>query len=674
MPSVVVNSDAGNGIGYTGISIRGVDAARINITLNGIPFNDAESQGTFFVNLPDFSSSVNSIQVQRGVGTSTNGAGAFGASIHLSTNEVNKQAYAEANNSYSSFNSWKNTVKLGTGLLGDHWTVDARLSRIVSDGFVDRGSSNLKALYLSGAYINASTAIRFNFIHGDENTFQSWSGVPEAKLRGDAPGLLAHYYNNLGSLYFSAADSINLFNSDNRKFNTFLYPNQTDNYQQTHYQFFVNHQFSNRLSVNLTAYKTDGKGYYEELKQNAKFSNYGLPDVLVGGNTIKRADIVRQLWLDNQLHGLMATGILNMEKHQLILGGGISNYAGKHFGRVVGSSVGSIPANFEWYRFDAQKKDWNAFAKWEFRIDEHWQTLLDLQYRQIDYDFAGTRNFPTLVVAEQYRFFNPKFGISYTHKNLTAFASIAVGQKEPNRKDFETGSLTQPKPEQLTDIEIGIGQQSSRYSWHLGGYWMNYTNQLVQTGKINDVGDAIRQNVASSYRLGVELEGSYQFVPQFSVSANISISQNRINNFYDAVPRYDANFDLVKQDTNFFKSVAMGFSPNGVANLSLQYQPFRALQIALINKYVGQQYLDNTANDQRQLNAWLTSDCQISYQFQTWILKQSSIHFRVNNLFNQLYEANGYTYSYIYDNNPVTENFFFPMAGTNFQLALNLKF
>ncbi len=673
-PSLVVNSDAGNGIGYTGLRIRGTDATRINVTINGIPYNDAESQAVFFVDLPDMASSLNSIQIQRGVGTSTNGAGAFGASINLSTNEVNTNAYAETANSYGSFNSWKHTVKGGTGLINNHWTADARISKIVSDGFVDRSAADLQSFYLSGAYISKKTMLRLNIISGKEKTYQSWNGVPEAKLRNDQAALLDHYNNNIGSLYFNSNDSLHLFNDNNRTFNVYNYENQTDNYTQDHYQAFINQQFDNGMKLNIALYSTTGEGYYEQYKYAAKFSSYGLPNYVVGSTTIKKTDLIRQLWLKNVLNGVNLSVMQKKGNENWTLGGGFNQFNGNHFGKVIWAAV-AVPKDYEWYRFKSVKKDLNLFAKWEHAFDTHWTGLIDLQYRKVDYQFTGTRKFPTLAIDEKFNFFNPKMGITYTNKNWTAYASMAIAQKEPNRDDYENAGagIAKPQSEKLTDFELGVEAKQAKYNWSANLYFMNYTNQLVLTGKINDVGDGVRINVPNSYRLGLELQGAYVLNEQFSIAANASFSQNKLMDFYDATPRYDANFDLVKQDTNFFSSTTMAYSPSMVAGFSLQYNPIAAASITLTGKLVGDQFLDNTASDRKMLRGYFTNDLRIAYILKNKLWKEMNFTLQVNNLWNLQYETNGYTYSYFFDNNLVRENFYFPMAGTNWMLGVQVK-
>ncbi len=672
-PSMVVTSDAGNGVGYTGIRIRGTDATRINVTINGIPYNDAESQGTYFVDLPDMSSSLSSIQIQRGVGTSSNGAGAFGASINLGTNEFNDKAYAEVNNSVGSFNTWKHTVKLGTGLINNHFTVDARLSKISSDGFIDRASTDLKSFYLSGAYINNSSSLRFTIISGKEKTYQAWNGIPQYKLFYNKDSLLQHYYNNIGSLYFTSADSANLFNSDPRKYNVFTYPNQTDNYQQDHYQAFFNHQFNKSLSLNAAVFLSKGKGYYEEYKNAAYYSSYGLPDVTIGNTTITQTDLIRQLWLDNNLYGGIFSLIRKSEKGLYTAGGGWNEYDGKHYGDITWAGIG-IPNDYRWYFYKAKKKDFSLYSKHEYKFTSHLTAMIDLQYRRVDYMINGTRKFPDLRVGETFNFFNPKAGLNYSIGAMNIYASYAIANKEPNRTDYETGTATaMPKREQLQDAELGVEKNTLQYSWGINLYYMNYKDQLVLTGKINDVGDAVRINVPKSYRAGVELQGRYTFNPYITISGNLNLSENKIKNFTDNIPRYDVNFDLVNQEPYFYKKPDLAFSPNVVGSAVLQLTPFSNALVNLSGKYVGDQYLDNTGDKSKQLNGYFVQDVRLQYTFKFAGAKDIVLAGIVNNLWNRKYETNGYTYSYIYDQSLVKENFYYPMAGRNFMLLLNVK-
>ncbi|NII25022.1 TonB-dependent receptor [Pseudoflavitalea sp. X16] len=666
-PSVVVSSDAGNGVGYTGIRIRGTDGARINVTLNGIPYNDAESQGSFFVDLPDFTSSVNNIQVQRGVGTSSNGAGAFGATINLSTNEANTTAYGEINNSYGSFNTWKHTVKAGSGLINDHFTIDARLSKIGSDGFVDRGSSDLRSFYLSGAYLGAKTSVRFNIISGKEKTYQSWNGVPEAKLSNNKDALLQHYYNNLGTLYRTQQDSINLFSSDPRKYNYFTYANQTDNYQQDHYQLFLNHQFSSRLTANAAFFLSKGKGYYEEYKPGEAYADYGLPDFEAGGNTYTSTDLIRRLWLDNDYYGVVYSLQYKGVTDQFTVGGGWNRYDGHHFGEIIWAQAG-IPNNYRWYNLEAYKTDVSAYAKYQYKLSTNWEVFADLQYRRVLYNIGGFRKNPTLMVRNTFDFFNPKAGITYTDGSFMAYLSYAQGNKEPNRDDFEAGLTQQPKPEKLHDFEAGVSEKGSWYEVSGNLYYMLYKNQLVQTGKINDVGGYTRTNVKDSYRMGVELQAGVRATQWLRVAANLTLSKNQIKDFTEFYDDYDNGGQKATPHGN----TDIAFSPSIIAGGTVSLIPAKDLEISLPAKYVGRQYLDNTSNKQRSLGDYYVQDARVIYTLRNLLPKEISLIGQVNNVFNRRYNSNGYTYSYQYST-LITENFYFPMAGTNFMIALNVK-
>jgi iron complex outermembrane receptor protein len=672
-PSVVVTSDAGNGIGYTGLRIRGSDATRINMTINGIPYNDAESQGIFFVNLPDLASSVSSVQIQRGVGASSNGAGAFGASMNFSTNEFNEKAYLEFNNSYGDFNTLKNTLKAGTGLINNHFTFDARLSKISSDGFVDRGRTDLQSLYLSGAYIDEKTSIRFNVLSGKEKTFQAWNGIPEAKLRNQPEQLLTHYNNNLGVLYFTPQDSANLFNSNPRRFNVYLYDNQTDNYQQDHYQFFINHAFKPNLTGNLTLFYSKGGGYYEQFRNSNRFSSYGLPNLEINGTTIRRTDLIRRLQLDNDFYGGLYSVQYTNKKNELTFGGGYSRYEGDHFGTIVWAQY-NIPKDYRWYDFSAQKNDVNTYLKWTHKLTKNLELFSDLQYRNVWYYFTGTRKYPDVEVNENYNFINPKFGINYRKNNYTAYASYALGNKEPNRDDFER-EATSPRPlrEQLHNIETGISKTSYKYNWNVNFFYMRYKDQLVLTGRINDVGDPVRANVPNSYRLGVELQGAYQFNRWLETEANLTWSRNRIMNYSDFTPAYDANFELTEQKQQNFSSTPMSFSPDWVGSWSLHVKPSEEITVSLISKGVSDQFMDNTGNNSRKLNGYFVQDLRWVWNITGKKIQKASIIVQLNNIWNLMYETNGYTYSYIYDGTLVTENFFFPMAGRNGMIGVNIK-
>jgi iron complex outermembrane receptor protein len=644
-PSVVINSDAGNGVGYTGIRIRGTDATRINVTLNGIPYNDAESQGTFFVDLPDFASSVNRIQIQRGVGTSTNGAGAFGATINFSTNEVNKKAYAEINNSYGSFNTWKNTIKAGTGLLGNHFTVDARASRVSSDGYVDRASSNLRSAYLSTAYLSDKNDLRLNVFSGKEKTYQAWYGVSESDLKTNRT------INYAGME--KPGDP---------------YDNETDNYKQDHYQLFFTHRFTPAFSFNIAGFLTNGKGFYEEYRAGEDFADYGLPYPTVGGSTIQETDLVRQLWLKNHFYGSIFSLQHRSSKTHLTFGGALTKYDGNHFGEITWMEHPSNGST-KWYDLDAFKKDFNVYGKWQQDLTNNFQLFADAQYRRVDYDLLGFRKNPTLFINNTYNFFNPKVGFSYHVNEWMAYASYSLAHKEPNRDDFEAGLDQQPTPEKLNDWEAGIERKNTKTFFSANAYYMKYKDQLVLTGKINDVGEYTRTNIPKSYRLGVELQGSALLNQSLKAGANFTLSRNKILNFTEYIDDYDNN----NQKVNQYKETDISFSPNIIAAATITVMPVKKLSIDLLSKYVSAQYLDNTSNNSRKLDSYFTEDVRAIYSFSKKWLKNIDLIFQVNNVFDKKYEPNGYTFSYYYNSQLTTENYYFPMAGTNFFAGINVK-
>lgn len=647
-PSVVVNSDAGNGVGYTGIRIRGTDAARINVTLNGIPYNDAESQGTFFVDLPDFSSSANSIQVQRGVGTSSNGAGAFGGTINVSTNELNKEFYASTNNSYGSFNTWKNNIQFGSGILGKHFTVDGRVSRINSDGYIDRAKSDLKSFYLSTAFVNEKNSLRLNIFSGKEKTYQAWNGVAEYLLKTDRT-------NNPSGTERPGTP----------------YDNEVDDYTQTHYQLFYNRKFSSFWKGNIAAFLTRGKGYYEQYKAMQSFADYGLPDYNNGTTTITETDLVRRLWLDNYFYGTIFSLQYQKNKTQLIFGGGYNAYDGKHYGQVKWAEVqAAVPLDYRWYNLTAYKKDISIYSKWIQQLGSNWQGFADVQFRNINYTIHGFRYNPTLEIKENYSFLNPKIGITYFNKNWKAYISYALAGKEPNRDDFEAGNSSQPKPERLHDIELGVEKKTTAYSFGANIYYMHYKNQLVLTGKINDVGAYTRTNIPTSYRTGIELQGKVKMNNWMNATANITFSENKIKNFTEYLDDYDNG----GQQTKFYSKTDIAYSPSVIAGGSINFVPVKNGEISLISKYVGRQYLDNTSQRSRSLNPYYLQDIRLSYLITHKIFKETNLILQLNNVFDKKYEPNGYSFSYIYGGDLTTENFYFPMAGFNFMLGINLKF
>jgi iron complex outermembrane receptor protein len=647
-PSVIVNSDAGTGIGYTGIRIRGTDATRINVTLNGIPYNDAEDQGTFFVDLPDFTSSVNSIQVQRGVGTSSNGAGAFGATINLSTNEVNTSPYAEINNSYGSFNTWKNTVKAGSGLINGHFTTDIRLSKISSDGYIDRASSDLKSLYFSTAYITKKSSLRLNIISGKEKTYQAWNGVSEVELRAGN-----RTANDLGTEKPGSP-----------------YSNQTDNYWQDHFQLFFNHKFNERLLLSAAGFLTHGRGYYEEYKATQNYTDYHITPPVYGTDTVFTTDLVRRLWLYNNFYGNIFSLQYKNNTSQFTLGGGWTKYDGNHYGDAIWAANGGVPSPpFRYYLLDAFKTDFNIYFKQQTQFGKYWNYFYDLQYRHVKYDINGFDDNPTIFVHNNYDFFNPKAGVTYNRNGWQSYLSFSIANKEPNRDDYDAGIRQQPRPERLYDVELGSEKRTATYQYGATLYYMYYKNQLVLTGKINDVGAYTRTNIPESYRIGIELQGSSVINKRLSVAANLSLSKNKVINFTEYIDDYDNG----GQKSFTYKSTDIVLSPDVIGGATISFTPLRNLELDLLSKYVSKQYLDNSEKADRMLDPFYVQDAKIIYSIRKSWLKNTNLIFQVNNVFNKKYEPSGYTYSYYSSGQLTTQNWYFPMAGTNFIAAVTIK-
>lgn len=651
-PNVVINSDAGNGVGYTGIHIRGSDGTRTNVTLNGIPYNDAESSGSYFVDIPDVVSSVGSIQIQRGVGTSSNGAGAFGATINLSTNEVHDSAYGELNNSFGSFNTWKHTVMAGSGLIDGKFTADLRLSNISSDGYIDRASSKLQSLLFSTAYIGRKTTVRFNLIVGKEKTYQAWDGVPEDSIK------VNRTYNELGYI---------------AKTGTY-YNNETDNYNQNHYQLFVTHQFSPKFSLAVASFLSTGIGYYEEYKNSQDYANYGIAyPVPFATDTLFSTDLIRQQYLDNKFYGQTFSVQYKGKADELTLGGSWTNYDGWHYGKVIWAENGGIDKDAKYYNLPAYKYDKNVYLKWLHSFNDYWNLFADMQYRNVWHHMYGFQDIPSLTVKRNFNFLNPKIGISYLKDGYNAYLSYALANKEPNRDDFEAGLENQPKAERLNDFELGANKKDENYNWGINLYYMLYKNQLVLTGQLNDVGSATRTNAPNSYRAGIELQGGYVFTNWLNATANLSFSKNKIKNYTAYYNAYDADWNALPQQSTTYHNTDIAFSPDIVGAGSLNILPCKNVQISLISKYVGNQYLDNTGNDTRMLKAYYNQDARLIFTLKNKFFKEWNIIGQVYNVFNHFYNTNGATYPE-YDNGTLNNyNYFFPMAGTNFMIGVNIK-
>ena len=655
-PSIVTHSDAGTGVGYTGLRIRGTDQTRINVTVNGIPLNDAESHGVFWVNMPDFASSVDNIQIQRGVGTSTNGAATFGASLNIQTDTKKEEAYAETDNSYGSFNTRKHTIKAGTGLINDKWAVDARLSQVTSDGYIDRAFSDLKSYFVSGGYYGDKHVFKLNIFAGAEQTYQAWNGVPESLLKS------------------------------NRTFNGYTYENETDNYQQNHYQFIYAGTLTDNLKANFALHYTAGQGYYEQFKEDDDLEDYGFAPIEIGSEVINSTDIIRRRWLDNDFYGSVFSlnYVSTNGRLDAILGGGANRYDGDHFGEVIWMGVtGNTNIRDKYYNNVAVKDDRNIYLKATYEVKERLYLFADMQVRGIDYSFDGKNNDQRDVSGNQsYTFFNPKFGVSYeTGTGQTLYASYAVANREPVRSDFTDSPLSEiPRPEKLKNVEAGIRVKKSNFQYNANFYYMGYKDQLVLTGQLNDVGAYVRENVASSYRAGIELDGAIVLTPKWTLGGNIAFSQNKIDSYTEYSDVYDENWDFTGQESITYTNTDIAFSPDVVGSAIIDFRPLKNLEVSLLNKYVGQQFLDNAQQKGRSLDAYWTSDLRFVYSWNPGFVKEMVFSGKVNNLFNNLYEPNGYTFGYFVPSSEgqgmerIAENYYYPMAGTSFMAGVAIRF
>ena len=635
LPSVVTTSDAGNGMGYTGIRVRGSDATRVNVTINGIPYNDAESQGTFWVNMPDFASSVESLQLQRGVGTSTNGSGAFGASLNMLTDNYASKPTGEISNSFGSFNSRKHTVKFSTGLLNDHFEIAGRLSALKSDGYVDRASSDLKSYFLQGTYVGKTTLIKALVFGGTEKTYQSWNGIDAETLNDNRT------YNSAGKFIDEAG-------------NVRFYDNETDNYKQDHYQLHWNESFSDKWSTNLALHYTKGLGYYENYKFDEPIEGYGaiLPTKMVengNGELVPGTDLIRQKWLDNDFYGTTFSVKYKDEKVDVIFGGGWNKYEGDHFGKVIWARNASQTELGDHYYDDfSTKTDGNIFAKANYQFTEKLSFYGDLQYRRVTYK---ANSYETGIVNDEFNFFNPKAGLNYEiNQKNTLYFSYARANREPNRTDYEGGNV---KPEKLNDFELGWRFNSEKFQLNSNFYYMGYKDQLILTGRLDDVGSPIRSNSEKSYRLGLEVDATIVLSEKLILRPNFTLSNNK-------------NVDLAVEGQNYgTKDIA--YSPSVIAGNIIVYSPIESLHLSLLQKFVGEQYMNNIELPEAKLADYFVNDLNVSYEIKPKIVfKSIMVTGLVNNFLDKQYVSNGA----MYDVYP----YYYPQAGINFLLGLTLKF
>ena len=653
LPSVVTTSDAGAGVGYTGIRVRGVSAQSTNITINGIPYNDAESLGTFWVDLPDFASSIESLQLQRGVGTSTNGSGAFGASINILTDVISEKANGEISNAFGSYNTRKHTLKFSTGTLNNHFEISGRLSQIKSDGYIDRATSDLKSYFLQATYLDDNTLIKALAFGGHEITYQAWNGIDAETLKTDRT------FNPSG-IYTDEEGNIQ------------FYENEIDNYKQDHYQLHFNKRFNNNWSTNLGLNYSYGRGYFEQFKEDEDFIDYDFVEIFIGGETINTTDLIRRRWLDNDFYVINANANYKNNSLNLTFGGSYSNYIGDHFGEVIwAKSASDSQIRDRYYDGNGKKNEISMFSKATYKINNNLSLYGDLQLRLVNYKTSGTNsNRELFIVNETYNFFNPKAGITYKiNENNNVYFSFARANREPSRSDFKNN--LDIKPEQLNDFELGWRHTTEKFKINVNAYYMLYNEQLVLSGNIDDTGTPIRANNGESYRLGFEVESTIKISNKVTVQPNFTLSSNKNKETFSQIDGELINLGK----TN------ISFSPEFVAANAIIFQPKDNLQFSVLSKHVGEQFMGNTDSNVSKLNSYFVNDFNVTYEIKTnSIFKSILFSGLVNNIFGEKYVSNGYyftyddTWSVLGETTTIEGAGFYPQATTNFLLGLTLKF
>jgi iron complex outermembrane recepter protein len=644
-PSLVSTSDAGAGIGYTGLRIRGTDISRINVTMNGVPLNDPESHGVFWVNMPDLAGSVDNIQIQRGVGTSSNGAAAFGGSINIQTTKLRAEPFAELNSYAGSFHTFSNSVNFGTGLIEGRWAFDGRLSRISSDGYIDRAYSDLKSFFFNAGHYGEKNVLRFTMTGGKEKTYQAWGGVPKDSLE------------------------------TNRTYNPYTYENETDNYTQNHFHLNFMRQHSLRLSFNATAFLVKGKGYYEQYKENRRLTSYGLQPLIIGSDTIKRSDIIQQKHLDNIFYGInIATHYDSQKKLKASAGGSANHYTNDHFGNIIWMQYAAdVLKDYQWYFNNGEKTDISGYIRASYMLTGKLNVFGDILYRHIHYKMKGMHDdLRDLTQTHTFDFINPKGGIYYTFNNMhECYASVAFAGREPSRNNFRDADENSViYPERLIDYEAGYHLKMKRFMLSTTLFYMDYKDQLVLTGKINNVGDPVMVNVPESYRTGVEIMASLKLSQKIEMDANISFSKNKISDFTEWVDDWDTG----EQISNHLGETDISFSPSVVSGGELRYSPFGFIQLAFISKYVSKQYIDNTSSEDRKLNPWLINNLRAELRLPVHLINDARLRFSILNIFDVKYESNAWVYRYVEGGQEYTMDGYFPQAGRHYMVGLNILF
>lgn len=664
LPSIVAYSEDGSGVGNTSFRIRGTDATRINVTLNGMPLNNPESQEVYWVNIPDLSNSLQSIQVQRGVGSSTNGSGAFGASISLKTQGTRPQAYGEASTGVGSYNTFTSTIAAGTGILKNGLSFDARYSRVTGDGYIRNGKVNHRSAYASASYYNKNQLFKLSYLNGIQHTGITWEGISPEQLKTDRK------YNPAGAYYDEAG-------------NVHYYENETDNYYSDIIQFTYSNALSDKLSLNVGLSYNHGYGYYENYKADQKFKKYGLDPQLVNDSTYKSSDVITRKLMKNNFY--VGNFTLNYISDKLTLtgGGNLTSYQGDHYGKLLWVKYNkNISDKYEWYRGDADKKEFSVFGKITYNILDNLAIFGDMQYRYIDYRMSGIDDdLENITNKNYYSFFNPKAGLSYSFNNNEVYASLSISNREPLRTDIKEsvkgGSTQKIQPERMFDYELGYRYSSAIASFNANLYYMRYKDQMVQTGKLNDVGYKLMENVPTSYRMGIELSGAVQPANWIQIDANVTLSQNKIKNYtayYDLYNNQN-DYEFVKQTSEYLGTTNISFSPNVIGSGILTITPYKALSLALVGKYVGKQYYDNTSNKDNRLADYFVSNIVLGYTFKTQKIGEVDIQFSVNNILNKRYVGNAWVATDKFeDGSEIVYTGLYPQATRNIMAKLGIRF
>ena len=662
-PSAYSTSDTGNGVGYTGIRIRGSDATRINVTINGIPYNDSESHGVFWVNMPDLASSSSSIQVQRGVGSSTNGGGAFGGTVSIKTGNLSEKFRINYSSSAGSFKTFKNSFEINSGLINNALNFNLRLSKITSDGYIDRAFSDLKSYYASASYYSKNTSIDFINFSGKEKTYQSWWGTPESRLSNDIVGM-NQVINNNGYTDFQGENLLEA----GRTFNYYTYDNETDNYQQDHYQTHINHSFSENTNLHLAFHYTFGRGYYEQYREDDNLINY------YEGEEDNTTDLVRRRWLKNHFYGITYSFLKEFNNSSLNIGGALNEYDGDHFGEIVSSGSTDVFFTDPYYFSGSIKKDANIFTKYNLNISNKTELFTELQLRRYSHKSNGIDNDKSKIKIDSKNvFFNPKIGITnQLSKKFSLYGSFSVANREPIRSDFIDSNET-PKHETLYDIELGKNFNYKRGALITNFFWMEYNNQLITTGEINDVGANVRTNVKKSRRYGIEISNIIN-TQSININSSLTLSKNYVFNFNEYLYDYGSDFSEFNTVINKYKKTDISFSPNIIVNNSIIWTFKKPFSLSFKSKFVGKQYLDNTSNSKRLIDPFLVNDLELNINLNNNFFKNLYFKFSINNVFNEMYSNNGYTFGYYggldYE---VRENYYYPQAVRNYMLTINFK-